>query len=467
MTLSMNNSRRHFLRGLTGTGAILLGPIANCLWATAEGSTKAMPQRFVFLLKSSGLTPDAITPPSLKSAIADQSRLHRIALKDHALPKSLRALEPFKEQVGIVRGFSGKMCLAGHTAWFGALGVHGSPSENSGGTPIRATLDTRLSARHPSPFKHIALALRGSAVGGGMRGTLYPGLSAWGPGREVPYQGDPDQAYHQLFGSAMASQEKRLSYDLESDMFDFLSADITRLQSNVPGSEKDKLEHYLKAFEDLQTRRNKLARMKDVIQRGAPELTDKYHSEVGVDRLESHFILAASSLISGLTHGVTIRMDGLEHIYSGLGITEQNVHAIGHETGSNGRTSLECRDLIREYHIKLIAKLAKKLQNVPEGDGTMLDNTMIIYMSDAAEAHHGSGIEWPYVIVGGCGGKLRIPGHYIQAPGYHQDGHRTIGNFYTSILNAYGDPVEHYGNLDITLEKRGISQRGPVSDLLA
>ena len=105
-------------------------------------------------------------------------------------------------------------------------------------------------------------------------------------------------------------------------------------------------------------------------------MTDKFTSKRGIDRLESHFVLAASCLIAGLSHGVTIRMDNLEHVYAGLGLTEQNVHAIGHGTGSNGRSADECRDVIRAYHIKLIAGLAAKLRSIPEGGGTMLDNTM-------------------------------------------------------------------------------------------
>ena len=206
--------------------------------------------------------------------------------------------------------------------------------------------------------------------------------------------------------------------------------------------------------------------MQEVIKNGAPELTDTFASELGTDRLESHFTLAASCLITGLSNGVTIRMDNLEHVYRGLGLTEQNVHAIGHGTGSNGKSSEECRDVIRSYHVKLMVGLAAKLRSVPEGDGTMLDNTMIVYLSDAGEAHHGALHEWPFLVIGGCGGRLNIPGNYIRMPDYGNPGHGTIGNFYTSILNAYGDPIEHFGDPDFELEREGLPQRGPVSSLI-
>lgn len=466
------SSRRSFIKQLSlGSGGILLAPLVRQLSADAAGADKAFPQRFVFLLKSSGLTPAAITPKALLNKQAEGGSPFRVALKDHALPESLQALEPFKDQVGIVQGFSGKMCLAGHTSYFGAMGVHASPSETSSGIPLRATIDTRLSSRYPSPFGHVGLALRGRAVGGAgdpiPEGTIYPGLSALAAGRELPFQASPDQAYDQLFGSAMGSAQGRKRYALESGMLDFLSDDIRRLRKEVPSSEQDKLNHYLTAFEELQERRTKLAALGDIIRQGAPELTDKFASERGIDRLESHFALAASCLITGLSHGVTIRMDNLEHVYTGLGLTEQNVHAIGHGTGSNGKTAQDCRDVIRAYHIELMAGLAAKLRSIPEGDGTMLDNTMIVYLSDAGESHHGALHEWPFLIVGGCGGRLAIPGHYIRMPGYGQVGHGTIGNLYTSILNAHGDPVAHFGDPDFELERQGLPQRGAVDSLLA
>lgn len=458
-------SRRRFLKQLSlGAGSSLLAPLGTQLWAQAEGTKKGMPQRFVFLVKSSGLTPAAITPKDLlgkKPAGADPLR---VALKNQQLPETLAPLEPFKDQLGIVQGFSGKMCLGGHTSYFGAMAVYAAPNETNAGTPLRATLDTRLSSRYPSPFGHVGLALRGAAVGGAgdaiPEGTIYPGISALAKGRELPFQASPDQAFDQLFGSALGSAQGRKRYELETDMLDFLSKDIRRLRRNVPKSEQEKLNHYLLAFEEMQTRRKKLEGMREILRKGAPKLTDKYSSELGIDRLESHFALAASCLITGLSNGVTIRLDNLEHVYHGLGLTEQNVHAIGHGTGSNGKKAEECRDLIRAYHMKLLAGLAEALKRVPEGDGTMLDNTMIVYLSDAGESHHGSLAEWPFLMVGGCGGRLNLPGSYVQIPEYGREGHQTIGNLYTSILNAYGDQVAHFGNLDFELEKQGLPQRG-------
>ena len=59
---------------------------------------------------------------------------------------------------------------------------------------------------------------------------------------------------------------------------------------------------------------------------------------------------------------------------------------------------------------------------------------MIIYLSDSSNKHHGDCLEWPYIIVGGCSGKLNIPGRYIRYPKYGDKGCRTIGDWWTTPM---------------------------------
>ena len=70
------------------------------------------------------------------------------------------------------------------------------------------------------------------------------------------------------------------------------------------------------------------------------------------------------------------------------------------------------------------------------------------------------GCAWPMVVLGGCSKRMKLPGRYIQFPGYGQKGHKTIGNWWTSVLNAYGNPIEHYGDFDPGLMKGGLEQDG-------
>ena len=62
----------------------------------------------------------------------------------------------------------------------------------------------------------------------------------------------------------------------------------------------------------------------------------------------------------------------------------------------------------------------------------MPDNTTIIYFSDAGNEHHANLSEWPYVVIGGSGGRMKLAERYIRYPQYGADGHKTIGNWWTT-----------------------------------
>lgn len=465
----MADTRRQFLKGMSlGTGGVLLQPMLQRFALEAAGVDRSkMPKRFVFVVKSSGIIPERLVPETLKESVKDTSRTINESLLTHKLPATLAPLEPFKDQLAIIQGFSGKMCRPGHSSWFGAMGVYKTGGEHNSGVILRATADAELARLFPSPFSHVGLALRGKVMGKETEGTLYPGITAVGPGRELPFQASPDIAYLQLFGSAIASDKTAQSrYELKSNLLDFMVRDIRNLNQKLPMAEREKMGHYLNAFEELQVRRERLASMTDRIRECAPEFSDRFSSKRPTMRQRAHFDLTAAALISGITNVVTLRLDNISTTYDELGLSERNVHGIGHRETCNGKSPEEARDIIRVHHMTLLADLARQLKAVPEGDGTLLDNTAIIYMSDSGNEHHGNLNEWPFLVIGGCGGRLKVPGRYIQFPAYGQDGHQTIGNWYTTLLNAYGNPVEHYGNLDLTLQKNGVPQSGSISGLL-
>ncbi len=75
-------------------------------------------------------------------------------------------------------------------------------------------------------------------------------------------------------------------------------------------------------------------------------------------------------------------------------------------------------------------------------------------------------MEWPYLTVGGGGGRLKLPGRYLRYPECGEKGCRNIGDWWTTLLNAYGNPIEYYGNVDLVLKQNGCSHAGPLEELL-
>jgi hypothetical protein len=431
----------------------------------ADGDASKLPKRFVFVAVSSGIMPEEVMLPSLKGQATD--KFLDIPLDNQKLDPSMAPLEPLKNYLSIIQGLSGKMCAGGHTGNYGAMGVWKAPGEGGPAAPKRATVDSMLSKMFPSAINHMCTGLTGRWGSRITEGVVYPYISAAGPQKTIPFQASPEIVFEQLFGT-VASKDKYAAKKLlcKNNLLDFMRADIKKSQKTLPSQEKAKLDYYLDALEGLKEQDVKIAGLRESLEKNVPELTEKYTSTVIERRQEAHFDLIAAGLISGITNVCTMKIDNSATTYAGLGLSDLSVHGIGHNGASNGKTAKECRAIIRRHHFEIIANLANKLKNVPEGDGNMLDNTMIVYISPSGDRHHGLLDSWPMVVLGGCAGKLKLPGRYFQFPSYGAKNHKTIGNWWTSVLNAYGNPIKHYGDLDPKLMKGGFDQTGALPEII-
>ena len=477
----MRYSRREVVKDLS-LGGLSLG-MASCLrsiQAHAAGSERTMPKRFVFVVKSSGidkfnLVPDGLTNhfvhPENGSKLGNRGRLEGpmvdVSLADHALPDKLKALDEFKTRLTVIQSLSGVGFRGNHTKGFGTLSLH--DSEN---VAVAPTLDCLLGEYLSNgPYPMYGMAMNGRLLEPGWKpedSYCYPNLSAYGPAKPVAYQGSPRKAFLELFGAAVGSPEqleKKLA--LNGKLMDFLTKDARRVERQLSGDEKERFALYMNSFESLRKIDEKKASLTDRIRQHAPELTDRYDSKAPSARIESHFEIATAALIAGLTNVVTLRPDTLGVKYSELGLSN-SVHAIGHlqeNTASNGLTGFEARTEIEKLHLGQITQMARKFDSIPEGDGTMLDNTMIVYMSCSSGAHHCAGHDWPFILLGGLGGKLKM-GRYLEYPKYGEKGHRTVGSLYLALMQAAGMKTgDFFGQQDSSLTHLDLA--GPLDELIA
>jgi len=444
------------LKGITvGGGSLALLPFLNHFARLeADDASDRLPKRFVFVVKASGLQAEFINPEGLKhggGTRVDES------LEGRVLAKGMESLAPFQDRLTILQGLSGKMCNFGHSSFYGALGAYKSTRE---GQPSEATIDGHLSNLLPSVFNHVGLKM-----GDGSQGTAYPAISAKGKSQQLPFQCNPELAYQKLFGSIVAGGDIRRKYQRTGNVLDAMADDIRKLRRDLPSQGQEKLDQYLSGFEALRDRRLKLASMQSQLKAHAPEVSDKYTSSVATHQLEAHFDMASAALITGITNVVTIHTDDLNSSYQGLGITPK-VHSVGHGASSGQLSSQDCRNVIRTFHCELIASMAEKLEAIPEGDGTMLDNTVIVYVSDNSDKHHSSATEWPMVVLGNMGGRLKSKGRYLAYPRYGSGTHHhTIGNWLTTLCHVAGFPQDHFGQPDFALG-RAADQQGPLAELI-
>ena len=456
MPVRSMKSRRSILQCVSlGASSLALAPFLHRYACSEEVVAQTQtPKRFMFVVKSSGLQAGFINPEGLQhggDSIVDQS------LGDRQLAEGMESLDPFRKRLTILQGLSGRMCNPGHSSHYGALGAYKAGAHSQ---PADATIDGYLSQHFPSVFNHIGLKM-----GDGSQGTAYPSISAQGKNRQLPFQCNPELAFQNLFGSIAAGGDIKRNYLRTGNVLDTMSEDIRKLQKQLPQQGREKLDHYLGGFEALRDRRLKLVGMQDVLKRHAPRVSDKYTSKYSTDQLEAHFDMATSALITGMTNVVTIHTCDLNSSYQGLGITPK-VHSVGHGASSGSMSSQECRNLIRKFHFNLISEVARKLEAIPEDDGTMLDNTVIVYVSDNSDKHHSTATEWPMVVLGNLGGRLKSNGRYLAYPAYGKSGHHhTIGNWLTTLCHVAGAPVDHFGQPDFAIGKEK-DQLGPLSELM-
>jgi hypothetical protein len=296
----------------------------------------------------------------------------------------------------------------------------------------------------------------------------YPNLSAYGAAKPVAYQGSPRKAFLELFSAAVESpQQLKKKIALNGNLMDFLGKDARRVEKQLSGDDKERFAQYLESFDALRKIEEKKAGMTDQVRKHAPKLTDRYDSTAPSARIESHFEIASAALIAGLTNVITLRPDTLGVKYSELGLSN-SVHALGHlqeNKASNGWTGHQARMEVEKLHLKQIAKMAKKFAGIPEGNGSMLDNTMIVYMSCSSGDHHCAGHDWPTILLGGMGKKLNM-GRYLEYPKYGSEGHRTVGNLYLALMHAAGMKTpETFGQLDSNLKH--LNLKGPLEELMS
>lgn len=476
----MSLTRRRVIQGLSlGGASIAMAPFLRSVQAHAAGKDEALPKRFVFVVKSSGVDKFTLVPEGIENHFVDKTTgkklgnksrrlggLIDVSLAEHKLPDKLTLLEEFKDRLTVIQSLSGEGFSGNHTSGYGALSCH-----NSERVAVAPTVDCLL-GQHLSagPYAMYGMAMNGMLLEPGWKpedSYCYPNISAYKKGMPVPFQASPRKAFFELFGSAVATPkqlEKKLA--LNGNLMDFLRQDARRVERQLSAEDKERFALYTDSFESLRMIEEKKSKLAGRIKQHAPKLTGRYDSEAPSTRIESHFELATAALIAGLTNVTTLRPDTLGVKYSQLGLSE-SVHNLGHlqdGKASNGWTGHQARQEVEKVQLKCIAEMAKKFDRIPEGNGTMLDNTTIVYMSCAGGDHHGGQADWPFVLVGGMANKLKM-GRYIEYPKYREQGHRTIGNLYLSLMAAAGMRIpETFGQLDSNLKDLDLT--GPLAELM-
>jgi hypothetical protein len=431
----------------------------------AEPPLGNLPKRFIFIRKSSGIRPAEIALPDFSDkdkAIDEKKEPLEVDLDKHELPKWLRGLDAHKEHMTILQGLSAKMSENVHWSFSSVMGCFKS-NRNTLSAIKRTTIDFELAKLFPSPFGHVELSFAGGRTG------IVDGYSAPAPQTRNYCYADPDTARSELFKSVLNPE----AVNSDNDMLSFLQSKEGLKTSVVRGNERDRQEKHVQSIEAIRERNEKLIKLSGSLAKHLPELSP-VHANGGPnastpEKQAAMTDVLIAALKADLTNVVTYTIDDLGTPVTGLPGNETDrvgIHPLGHDEAFGGVPAWKTREQIRISHVNQITTIIEKLKQVPEGKGTMFDNTMIMYFPENGETHHGVGSEAPFLIMSGSGCNLDMAGRYVRLPYLGNEGHKTLGNLYTTLLNAHGNPIKHYGDLDLEMSRKKFDQLGSIKQFM-
>ena len=461
-------SRRELLKKTAlGTASLALTPSFNHLIASLARNPESASHRFVFIRKSNGNLPTQFGLPSFS---AEELKKHEekesfeVDLSKHELPDWLKGLDEHKENMTILHGISMSVSGGGHYSYSGCMGAYKAGRDILSNIK-RATVDFELAKLFPSPFGHVEMSL---AVPHGRdhRTGIVSGYSAPAAKQRNYCYADPMTAHQELFKSVTNTSEA------ESDraLLDYLHDKERRQLKGLDGDERLKISDQVDSLQSIRDRSAKVESLGAKIKQHLPDI-DPIHANGGANatlpQKQAAFTdVIIGALASGLTNVVTYTIDDLGTDITSLPENTQktSIHQIGHGGQISGAAKM--RDAIKTHHMKQVKTLVTRLKSIPEGKGTLLDNTTIIYMPETGAGHHGPDTEAPMILMTGKNSKLDIAGRYLRLPFHGTEGHKTLSNWYTTLLNAYGNPIEHYGDLDLTMQRKRFKQTGAIDRFL-
>ena len=433
-------NRREMLQGMAA--AAVATPLLPSLAQAA--SDKDKPKRVIFFLQNNGFHTNTCIPTGMKK---------NASLSGAKLPQSIKPLEPYLDKINIINGLHGLHTTPTHSAYYGALGGYPGGEHRA---PSAETIDYTLSNLLPQTIlPHLRIGM--GDLSSMESQPSVAALSASGAGKPLYMHCNPNHLYQTLFGSIADGEVKR-RYEAKSRIFKEVESIAAKGKSELRESDLARYGSYVDGFSDINDLRGKLSAYSEPLKKFKPEHSKKYLSpQYETDWHDALLDIGIAALRSGLSNTLTIA-SGRGDVWGsweGLG-----VETTGHFLGHMGQEGNPIWHKIRQYNCRMLVKLMKSLESVPEGEGTMMDNTLIVYTSNNADKQHTNGSTWPFILIGNCSGRFKT-GRFIQF-----NGKRPINALYTTILHAIGAPCDRY-NMDKTSASKYDSGTGPLEQLFA
>ena len=427
-------SRRTILRGL---GAAISLPLLDAMVpAFASPSTAAAPLRLAFIYAPNGILMDHWTPATDGA--------------DFDLPRILAPLAPHREKVLVLSGLTQNTGRAlgdaeGDHARASATYLTGVHPKKTDGAGICAGISVdQMAASHvgaSARFPSIELACEdGRLVGNCDSGysCAYSNTLSWRtPTSPLPSEVNPRAVFERLFGAIDENPVDRLKRQRdETSILDYVLDDTRRLGAQLGPSDRGKIDEYLTSVREIE-RRIQLAENDG--ERPAPDAVPSIDKPSGVPATfaayaQLMFDLMAAAFQTGATRVSTFMLgrEGSTRAYREIGISDAH-HPITHHRGDPELIEKVAR--INTYHVEQLAYFLARLKSTPDGDGTLLDHSLIVYGSGLSDGNRHQHDNLPVLVAGKSGGQ------HVTYPD-----ETPMNNLHVSLLDHMGVPIDSLGD---------------------
>ena len=417
-------SRRTVLRGMGVTVALpFLDAMlpAGTAWAkTAAGSSKIRLVCMEMVHGSAGSTALGV-----KKNLFAPVKVGR----DFEFTPTLEALAPFRDAVTIIsntdvhnaEAFTLPEIGGDHFRSSAVFLTQSHPKQTEGNDVHAGTSLDQLYAKQfgqDTPIPSMQLSIENVDQAGGCTygySCIYTDTISWAsPTQPLPMIRDPRVVFDQLFGVGATPEERAASLKADRSILDWINGQVSQLKRQLGAGDRRRLDEYVENVREIERRIQRVeARNASGEQRAMPE------APIGVpDSFEEHthilMDLIALAFAADTTRVFSFK---LGRDASGRAYPESGLTTGFHNASHHGEREDRIMDFakINRYHVSMVPYLMEKLKNTPEGDGNLLDNSLIVYGSPMGDSNIHNHKRVPLFVAGHAGGQLK-GGVHIKAP---------------------------------------------------
>jgi hypothetical protein len=257
------------------------------------------------------------------------------------------------------------------------------------------------------------------------------------PKSPLPMENNPQVVFERVFGDGSTAQERAARREQARSLLDSIMGEVSSLQRTLPASDRSRLDRYLTDVREVE-RRIALAGQQIPSSLKLPDAPSGIPDDFDV-HIKLMFDLQVLAWQADVTRVTTLMFakEVSNAVYPASGVREP-FHNLSHH--SNVPDNITRLTQLNQYHARTFAYLLEKLHKTPDGDGTLLDHSLVLYGSGMSNSNQHDHDPLPIVVAGGAAGKLKGGRHIQAAP------KTPLSNLLLSMLHKLDVPADSFGD---------------------